>query len=356
MRRRLFAPLVTLALAVTSLGSVIGGAVACTDDSTETAVQPQPATAAIVDAGSVASLSVGIVTTTSPDTGSTHQAAEPATRPSILEREALPVPVNDLVDHRRLADGFLAQGRAADAISEYRQSLAVDASADVWAALGDAYLRIGEVERGVACLQEAVTVDVDHLASRRLLTRQHLSANEGELARQQAEEWVRLEPLSPSARQALGRAYSQLAMWHEAVDAFTLVVAAQPDNAYAHNNLGFAALQTGNNALAVEHLENILSLRPQEGYMLNNLGVAYERSGRAAEAHAAFARAAELSPRYAQAALNRDRLQRGLDQAQRIVSTDVLVKLREGAFDDAMPSGIDPVRVELPATPTSTGE
>ena len=354
MRRRLFAPLIALTIAVSILGSVIG----CRGDSADVEINRTSTATAIADAGTVDRLPptvVPMVATSSLGTDDAEEAGVPS-RLSMLERETLPVPVNDLVDHRRLADGLLKQARTAEAISEYRQSLAVDASADVWGALGDAYLRVGEVDRGVACLQEAVTVDVDHLASRRLLARQYLSANQGELARQQAEEWVRLEPLSPSARQALGRAYAQLAMWHEAVDAFTLVVAAQPDNAYAHNNLGFAALQTGNNALAVEHLENILSLRPQEGYMLNNLGVAYERSGRAAEAHAAFARAAELSPRYAQAALNRDRLQRGLDQAQRIVSTDALARLREGAASDGMPLGGETMRVELPAMPTSTGE
>ena len=88
--------------------------------------------------------------------------------------------------------------------------------------------------------------------------------------------------------------------------------------------------------------------------MLNNLGVAYERSGRHAEAHAAFARAAELSPRYAQAALNRDRLQRGLDQAQRIVSSETLLKFRDGEVNPFEPLG--GTGVDLPAMPTSTGE
>ncbi len=323
-------------------------------------VEPPPPTfddavvAVAVDAGVADHAAVPVV-----DAVVDAVVAEPV--PSVLEREALMIEKGDFADHRKLGEKLLREGRSMDAIGEFRKTLAVDASADVWASLGDSYLRVGDVSRGLDCLLEAVTVDVDHLPSRRLLARHYLSAKMGEQARQQAEEWVRLEPTSASARQALGRSYTQLGMWKEAISQFALVVDEQPDNAYAHNNLGFAALQLGDNVLAANHLERILSLRPQEGYMLNNLGVAYERLGRAAEAHASFARAAELSPRYAQAALNRDRLQRGLDHAQRVVSTDTLLKLRDGDFNVVAPLGGDSVRdsdggIDLPAMPSSDGE
>jgi Flp pilus assembly protein TadD len=275
--------------------------------------------------------------------------------PTLLEREALHSNDGHTADHRKLGEQQLRDGRTRDAIGAFRKALVFDASADVWASLGDAYLRVGDVSRGLDCLQEAVTVDVHHLAARRLLARHHLSQHAGELARQQAEEWVRLEPASPQARQALGRAFSQLGMWKEAIAEFTLVVAEQPDNAWAHNNLGYAALQIGDHALAVRHLEKILAMRPLEGFMLNNLGVAYERSGRHAEAHAAFAHAAELSPRYAQAALNRDRLQRGLDHAQRLVSAETLLKLRDGETNAFVPLSGEG-RIDLPAMPSIDGE
>lgn len=349
--------------AVCALAGVAVATAACTEDvaAVENAhasgddVVRNVARAVAVDAGSVAGSDVVV------DTASVAVVAEPV--PTVLEREALMIETGDFADHRRLGEKLLREGRSMDAIGEFRKTLTVDASADVWASLGDSYLRVGDVSRGLDCLLEAITVDVDHLPSRRLLARHYLSANMGEQARQQAEEWVRLEPTSSSARQALGRSYTQLGMWREAIGEFTLVLAEQPDNAYAHNNLGFAALQLGDNARAASHLERILSLRPQEGYMLNNLGVAYERLGRSAEAHAAFARAAELSPRYAQAALNRDRLQRGLDQAQRVVSADTLLKLRDGEINDVAPLGSESVGdiggdggLDLPAMPSSDGE
>lgn len=282
----------------------------------------------------------------------------PAVEATLLEREALTIEDGDLVDHRLEGQRLLAKGDAMNAIGELKKALSIDSSADVWAALGDAYLRVGDVDRGVPCLDEAVAVDVDHKLARRLLTRHHLSVQNGPKARQHAEEWVRLEPQDPQSRQALGRALSQVGMWKEAIDEFSLVVDVQGDNAYAWNNLGFAALQLGDNERAAHALERVLSLKPQQGYMLNNLGVAYERLGRTAEAHAAFARAAELSPKYAQASLNRDRVQRGMNQAQRIVSNDTLLKLREGEFDVVAPlgSGASDFTVDVPAVPTVDGE
>ncbi|MDP2342171.1 MAG: tetratricopeptide repeat protein [Deltaproteobacteria bacterium] len=281
--------------------------------------------------------------------------AEPV--PSLLEREALAIEDGDLVDHKAFGLQLLQKGESMNAIGEIKKALSIDSSAETWALLGDAYLRVGDVDRGVPCLLEAVSLDVDQLSARRLLARHFLSLNDAASARAHAEEWVRLQPQNPSSRQALGRALTQGGMWKEAIAQFLLVVDVQPDNAYAFNNLGFAALQLGDNELAVHHLERVLSLNPQQGYMLNNLGVGYERLGRTAEAHAAFARAAELSPRYAQAALNRDRVQRGLSHSQRVVSADTLLKLRDGLHDDVAPLGTGPADgVDIPALPSFPAE
>jgi len=294
-----------------------------------------------------------ITTQAPPEVASTSTTTDTSTQvpTTLLDREVLDGG-DPLVDHKGAARALLAQKKVPEAIASLRRALATDASADVWAALGDAYLQQGDIERGLSCLREATSLDVHHLASRKVLTRHYLEHNAGELARQEAVEWVRLEPTSPTARQALGRSYTQLGMWREAIESYELVLAQQPHNAYAHNNLGFAALQLGDTQRALVHLEQIVALRPQHGFMFNNLGVAYERAGRPAEAHAAFARAAELSPKYQLAGLNRDRLQRGLDHAQRIVAADTLLRLRDGSANDIMPLGGDaPTAIDLPATP-----
>ena len=327
-------------------------AVACADERTKPRTQGGAAVVAHVDAGPAA------LKILAPQQGmivDVPHLDEPL--PSQLDREMLSSGADDLVDHKAFGVLLLQQGDARAAVVELRKALAVDSSADTWTLLGDAYLRLGTNDSALPCLLEAVSLDVDQLSARRLLTRHFLSINNAPSARAHAEEWVRLQPQDPGARQALGRSLTQSGMWREAIEQFVLVVALQPDNAYAYNNLGFAALQLGDNERAAHSLERVLSLKPQQGYMLNNLGVAYERLGRTAFAHAAFARAAELSPRYAQAPLNRDRLQTELSHAQRIVSADALLKLRDGLFDDVPPLGTGPAdSVDIPALPSTGNE
>ncbi len=94
-----------------------------------------------------------------------------AIEPTLLEQERLPIERGDVTDHRQLGATLIAQHRIDEAITAFRTALVVDASADVWSELGAAYLDGGEVDRGLRCLQEAVTVEVDHLASRQLLAR-----------------------------------------------------------------------------------------------------------------------------------------------------------------------------------------
>lgn len=265
-------------------------------------------------------------------------AAEPTLAQTLLDKEVLPKESGDVTDYRANGERFLAEGRPLEAIGAFRVALASDTSADVWQRLGEAYLAAGDEERGLPCLEEAVARDPAAVAARRALVKHALASNDGARARVHAEELVRQRPLDAGARQMLGRAFMQQKMWKEAIASFELVVKDEPDNIFAHNNIGYSALQVGSLELARAHLERCLSLEPQQGYMLNNLGVTYERLGRSAEAHAAFTRAAELSPRYVQAKLNRDRLQGGLSQDDRIVSAEALLKMREPeVVDGAVP-------------------
>ncbi|HEY4220902.1 MAG TPA: tetratricopeptide repeat protein [Myxococcota bacterium] len=234
---------------------------------------------------------------------------------------------------------------------------------DAMQARADAYFAGGNAKAGVTCLEEAVADDPQAPAVRQALVKHVLALGDGKKARVYADELVRQRPLDIEARELLGRALMQQHMWREAIDDYTLVVKSEPDNIFAHNNIGYSALQIGALEVAREHLEDCLSLSPQRGFMLNNLGVTYERLGRLAEAHAAFSRAAELSPKYLQARLNRDRVQGGLTQDQRIVSTETLLHMREPALAgavDAVPEPVgagDALDLDVPTagSPTSMG-
>lgn len=307
-----FAPIVMLAFAITQLTVMAG----CPKSA------PAPHGPVSVQAPLVP------VELTSPTRVKREQQTPPRAV-TLQERETLLRTPGDMTDYVAVGERFMSGGRALEAIGAYRIALSIDNGAEVWRKLGEAYLAAGDDVRGLQCLEQAVSTDTGMVAARKALVKHHLAHADGAAARLHAEELVRLRPLDPAMRQMLGRALMQQRMWKEAISAFSLVVAEEPDNIFAHNNLGYSAIQIGELELAREHLERTLSLEPQHGYMLNNLGVTYERLGRQAEAHAAFSRAGELSPRYAQAKLNRDRLQVGLTQDERIVSSETLVQMRE---------------------------
>lgn len=269
------------------------------------------------------------------------ETVSPPRAETLHEKEALPRHPGDSNDYVKVGDDHLKAGRALEAVGAYRIALSVDDGGETWRKLGEAYLAAGDDVRGVACLEEAVGIDTGLASARKALAKHYLANNDGDKALLHADELVRQRPLDASVRQMLGRAQMQARMWKEAIASFSLVVRDEPDNIFAHNNIGYSAIQIGELELAREHLERTLSLEPQQGYMMNNLGVAYERLGRAAEAHAAFSRAAELSPRYAQAKLNRDRLQAGLTQDERIVSAETLVSMREPALVDDSTGELD---------------
>lgn len=275
-------------------------------------------------------------------------APAPPAVPTLLDAIAVAPAEGDTTDYREQGMRYLADGRAMEAVGALRFALSKSATPQVWQSLGDAYLAVGDDEKGIACLEEAINQEPTLAAARRSLAKRYLALNDGVRAKLHIDELVRLDPQDAGARQQLGRAQMQQRMWKEAIETFALVVQQEPDNIYAHNNLGYSAIQIGELDLAREHLERTLSLEPQQGYMLNNLGVTYERLGRQAEAHAAFARAAELSPRYAQAKLNRDRLQAGLTQDERIVSAETLLQLRSTPSGDAAASS-DPVGAAVDA-------
>lgn len=313
-----FAPIVMLAFAVTQL-AVIG---ACSREPARETPKTAPTVEVVLGEPEIVS-----------------ETVSPPRAATLHETEALPRNPGDTTDYLAEGERFMSAGRALEAIGAYRVALSIDNDADVWRKLGEAYLAAGDDVRGVPCLVEAVSIDTGLVAARKALVKHYLANDDGAAARMHADELVRQRPLDPSLRQMLGRALMQERMWKEAIAAFRLVVSEEPDNIFAHNNLGYSAIQIGEFEVAREHLERTLSLEPQQGYMLNNLGVTYERLGRSAEAHAAFSRAAELSPRYAQAKLNRDRLQAGLTQDERIVSSETLLHLREPSIvDGAVPA------------------
>jgi tetratricopeptide (TPR) repeat protein len=105
----------------------------------------------------------------------------------------------------------------------------------------------------------------------------------------------------------------------EAAASFAQVIAAQPNDAEAHYNLGTLNLRRNNFAEARDQLRKTLALKPDYPEAWNNLGMMAAQDGRTQEAIDSFTRSLALRPGYATALLNLGNLyrhERSFTQAQ----------------------------------------
>jgi tetratricopeptide (TPR) repeat protein len=91
--------------------------------------------------------------------------------------------------------------------------------------------------------------------------------------------------------------YSEAIMWRD-------VLAKQPRNARAAENLGISLLAEGKLTEALETLQEAVKISPRSANVRNGLGFALVAHGRVDEAIAAFREAIRLKPRYPRALVN----------------------------------------------------
>ena len=77
-------------------------------------------------------------------------------------------------------------------------------------------------------------------------------------------------PRRPRRRLAFGTNVAQKGLWREAAFRFEQVVAKEPNNARAHNNLAVALEATGDFARALVEYKRALELDPNNNYIRRN--------------------------------------------------------------------------------------
>ena len=82
----------------------------------------------------------------------------------------------------------------------------------------------------------------------------------------------------------------------EATRLYRQVVALDPTNVRARNNLAVLLDQTGEHAVALEHFQAAMELQPENSEIMANLGAALASQGRYEEAEAQLRKAARLDP------------------------------------------------------------
>ncbi|NMO21219.1 tetratricopeptide repeat protein [Pyxidicoccus fallax] len=227
------------------------------------------------------------------------------------EQLALPHTHGRRVDHLARARTLKELGDISGALTECRRALHDDPADTDALALAARLARLGgQTEVAVLAYEQLgrlLPEDTDALVHQARLL---VSLGRYPEAVRVGEEALVRDPEDAEAYQVLGRAHLSAGELPAAILRFQQAVHLDPEHGYALNNLGFAYLRAGEDAKAADVLSRAASLLPHVAYVHNNLGVAWERLGRVEDARAAYATATRLSPRYVQARVNADRVNR----------------------------------------------
>ena len=162
--------------------------------------------------------------------------------------------------YRKLALVYWRTGRAAQAIATLEQALASGITqGEVIVKLGQYLAESGQPARAIALLEGRPGDDPDALI-------------------------------------VLGNAYAYAGRHADAGRTFSRVIAANPEDAVAHENLGAMQLQGGDLVAAERTLRRAIALDPGLAGAHTSLGVVFANTGRRTDAIAAWTRALELDP------------------------------------------------------------
>ena len=106
---------------------------------------------------------------------------------------------------------------------------------------------------------------------------------------------TRFPGVSPGWK-ALGKAFSKLGKWTDALDALSRVLELSPGDADAHNDLGYALYNLGREEEAEAGYRRALAIDPLQVKALNNLAALLADLGRIAEAAATLQRSLQIDP------------------------------------------------------------
>jgi tetratricopeptide (TPR) repeat protein len=115
---------------------------------------------------------------------------------------------------------------------------------------------------------------------------------------------ARENPDDAGAHNILGYAYFKEGMYKKAIEAFKRAIRINPDYRVAHDNLGNTYSKLGMDEEAIEAYKQAIRIIPDYINAHNNLGDAYYKLGMYKEAIGAFKQATRIKPDYADAHYN----------------------------------------------------
>jgi tetratricopeptide (TPR) repeat protein len=187
------------------------------------------------------------------------------------------------------------------AVAEFRS--AVDACGEqppVLIGLAQSYLMAQKVEDAARILDRVLEIDGRNVTALKLRGDIFYLLGKDEEAETALLRAIQIDHANEPARYALGRIYYQLQRYPEAVAQFEEIVARDPKNYRAHDNLALAYDSMNSDDLALKHyfaaLELVYKDHPEYDWVYGNLADHYLRLGDYAKAFQLGAEAAKRNP------------------------------------------------------------
>lgn len=174
--------------------------------------------------------------------------------------------------------------------------------------LGLSERKAGDPDAAEDAFRRALDLKPDHLKSLVNYARVLIDLDRNAEAQTQIEMALAVNPNSLDAVRVQGRIQHNLGELGAAASSYRTVLAGQPDDVWALNNLGLILIEQEQFAEALAPLAKATLIRGDVACIQNNLGIALERTGHFTAAGEAYAQALQVDPAYGKALASRTRV------------------------------------------------
>ncbi len=167
--------------------------------------------------------------------------------------------------------------------------------------LAYAYDKLGRDREAAQAAERALALDATYVKAYNNLAVSYIRLGKYKEAAEACRRAVALKPGYPEILNTLGAAYMHLERYDEALETYRKVIEIDPDYAEVYSNAGLALQRMGRAREAIPWHEKAIELQPGYADAYSNLVDAYEALGEADRARAARDRFLALDPKYARA-------------------------------------------------------
>ena len=219
-----------------------------------------------------------------------------------LFEHALAVTEGNWLARKSMADTLVRQGRAEEAILQYRQAIGIKPDyVEAHYNLGNTLFSQGRIDEAITHYGKALEIKSDYVWAHYNLGLALYMQQRIDRAISHYREAILIKPDFVNARVALGLALCGQGKVDEAVSHYTEALRTDPAYVEARNNLGLALVRQGKIDEAISQYREALRLKPDYAKAHVNLGIALVRQHRIDEAISHYHEALRLHPGFGQA-------------------------------------------------------